>query len=195
MTIQIKERLKYENKNYSISELPLQAYLYKNKIEIRFIFKSTECWRGYKAMWEINGGKLFLTNLKGEGFLLDSLKYKEERLKLRKKIKSGIVSALDYQKSIKKLKNECFTKVQFSLKTLFKTEDKLFAEWYSGILTAHISKLKEKRSLGSEKKYENALLFKIRNGQVLLSPIQTRYKIRENRDKINQELEKSGKNS
>ncbi|MFZ4740883.1 MAG: hypothetical protein ACOYLE_06935 [Bacteroidales bacterium] len=167
MTIQIKDRLKYENKNYSIAELPMQAYFYKNKIEIRFIFKSTDCWRGYTAMWEINGGKLFLTNLKGEGFLLDRIKYQEERLKLRKKIKSGIVSALDYQKSTKILKNECFTKVHFSLKTFFKTEDMIFAEWYSGILTAHNSKLKEKRSLGNEKKYENELLFKIRNGQVL----------------------------
>lgn len=62
MTAQVRERLIYNNEEYSLATEPLSPYLAKHKIE--FPSTTTACWRGYWGKWLIENNKLYLIDLK-----------------------------------------------------------------------------------------------------------------------------------
>ncbi len=62
MTAQVRERLIYNNEEYSLATEPLSPYLAKHKIE--FPSTTTACWRGYCGKWLIENNKLYLIDLK-----------------------------------------------------------------------------------------------------------------------------------
>ncbi|MCX6230907.1 MAG: hypothetical protein NTZ33_05135 [Bacteroidetes bacterium] len=164
MTFQIQERLIYNGKKYGMYSEPLNQFFKKYNIDIGMIPKSTACWRGYEGKWEIIDNKLYLTHLEGEGYLLDRLKYNEERLKLRKKLKGGLITTQNYQKSLKILKNDCYQKVNLSLNTFFQNQDKVFAEWYKGSLEISYGHLLKYLHLANGSIIKNILLLVIENG-------------------------------
>ncbi len=71
MTAQVRERLIYNNEEYSLATEPLSPYLAKHKIE--FPSTTTACWRGYCGKWLIENNKLYLIDLKANSgnFLFD----------------------------------------------------------------------------------------------------------------------------
>ena len=61
MTAQARESLIYKGEEILMAAEPLSQYL-KNR-NIKFIFTSTACWRGYYGQWEIRDSKLYLIGL------------------------------------------------------------------------------------------------------------------------------------
>ncbi len=61
MTMQASEIIEYRGKNYSMSNLPLNAFIEKNKLE--FEAHTTAHWRGYQGYWKFTDDKLFIINL------------------------------------------------------------------------------------------------------------------------------------
>ena len=67
MTLQIREKLTYNGKEYYIFDEPLSSYLSRNSLTSldrsrRFGFQ-TNCWRGYVGEWVIENDKLYLVKL------------------------------------------------------------------------------------------------------------------------------------
>lgn len=58
MTIQAKEKLKYDGKVYGFNEYPLNTVL--EALDEKFKAQWSCCWRGYVGSWLIANGKLFL---------------------------------------------------------------------------------------------------------------------------------------
>jgi len=63
MTAQIGDRIFIDNNEYTLACEPLSSYLYDNKVEKLFTAVNTACYRGYCAKWEINNGKIYLTDI------------------------------------------------------------------------------------------------------------------------------------
>lgn len=67
MTAQSRDILIHRGAQYYMNDTPLDIYLEDLPKECRpqFVSRSTACWRGYKATWEIQDGRLFLVELEG----------------------------------------------------------------------------------------------------------------------------------
>ena len=65
MTLQIKEKLTYNEQKYKLHTEPLKPYLDEHPIERlgRTHIKRTDCWRGYVGHWAIEDDKLYLVEL------------------------------------------------------------------------------------------------------------------------------------
>lgn len=64
MTAQISDRITWKGKEYLLMMEPLASYL-ENLPDIKFQYRSTSCYRGYKSEWEIVGEMLWLLSLEG----------------------------------------------------------------------------------------------------------------------------------
>ena len=95
MTVQIAEKLTYNEQKYKLHTEPLEPYLDEHLIERlgRTLIERTDCWRGYVGHWAIEDDKLYLVEL-------DSFEIPHR-------------NALD---------------------DLFPNQEKVFAEWFSGII-------------------------------------------------------------
>lgn len=63
MTAQEGDRILYNGKHYQMASTPLNRYLKKRK-DIRLVWRTTACWRGYLGTWEIKGERLYLIDFK-----------------------------------------------------------------------------------------------------------------------------------
>ena len=65
MTLQIKEKLTYNGKEYELHTEPLKSYLYEHPIKRPSCTHSfcTACLRGYVGHWAIEDDKLYLVEL------------------------------------------------------------------------------------------------------------------------------------
>ena len=65
MTLQIKEKLTFNGKEYKLHTEPLKSYLYEHPIKhpSRTHSFCTACWRGYVGHWAIEDDKLYLVEL------------------------------------------------------------------------------------------------------------------------------------
>ena len=135
MTAQICEKLIYKGDEYKLTVEPLYPYL-ENK-GIKFISPSTACWRGYVASWLIEDDKLYLTDLKA--YLL----------------KEGFGN--DYV-----CKSDC---KEVGLDYLFPNQEKVFADWFSGLLRIPHGKLIRYVHMGYGSIYEKELYIRFVNGK------------------------------
>jgi hypothetical protein len=64
MTAQMRDRIKYEGKDYGLSAAPLEGYFGANPAaRPKFNGMNSACMRGYIADWEVRRGKLFLVGM------------------------------------------------------------------------------------------------------------------------------------
>lgn len=167
MTAQIQELLQFEGKSYGMANEPLNQYFVKNEIDIRLNAPHTACWRGYCGEWEVVDNKLYLTQLTGSGVIKDKDKFRAERLALRHKLKEGLITPIENGKLLKEAEKQSFIPIQLSLDTLFHSNDKVFASWYTGTLRAPFGQLLEYVHAGYESIYEYDLLIDIKEGVVV----------------------------
>lgn len=166
MTAQFKEKLTYKGTVLYMAAEPLQQFLFINKIELRMDFTCTALWRGYMGSWEIVDDKLFLTSISGHGQILNKEKFREGKLALRQKLKAGLITPSENGHLLKALEEDCYDEINLSLKTLFHTEEKVFASWYTGILNVPHGKMLQYVHLGYASKYEKEMTFTINEGIV-----------------------------
>lgn len=76
MTAQAREILFYKGEEIWMAAEPLNQYL-KNRKDVKFISRSTDCWRGYYGQWEIKDKTLYLIGLNAyvEGYRQVDLSY------------------------------------------------------------------------------------------------------------------------
>lgn len=75
MTAQASEALIYKAEKHSLCSNPLGPFLESSLSSVDFCSTSTALWRGYIGTWTIEGGRLYLTKLKG--FIQHEQKVKE----------------------------------------------------------------------------------------------------------------------
>jgi hypothetical protein len=66
MTAQVREKIIYEGKIYSMCSCPLSPFLKLSKFKNEFISPHTALWRGYVGTWEILVERLYLVELVGD---------------------------------------------------------------------------------------------------------------------------------
>lgn len=167
MTAQIRETLIYKGEKYNMAAEPFGSYLHINKIDLRLKVPNTALWRGYVGNWEVYDNKLFLTNIEGSGKIKNDEKFRKGRLELRGKIKQGLITPQENGHLLKKLEEECFEDIDLSLNSLFNSDEKVFASWYSGIIRCPHGELLEYVHMGYESEYEYNLFIKIENGIIV----------------------------
>jgi len=127
----------------------------------------TDLWRGYFGEWEIIEDKLYLTKITGHGQIRNEEKYNNSRLEQRKKVEDGIISPQENGNLLRILKEECMEDIELSLNTLFNSNDKVFADWFSGTIICPYGDLVHYIHMGYESIYENDLYIEVLNGLVI----------------------------
>jgi hypothetical protein len=117
--------------------------------------------------WEISDNKLYLTKIAGSGQIKNQEKFRLGRLELREKLKSGIITPQENGKLLKKLEENCFEDIELSLLTLFNSKNKVFADWFSGILKCPYGKMTKYIHMGYDSKYSNVLEIHVKEGEVI----------------------------
>jgi hypothetical protein len=166
MTAQFQENLIFKGKKYGMASEPFNQYLSKNKLAIRFTNLCSALWRGYMGSWLIEDDMLFLTSISGRGLILNKEKYREGKLALRQKLKVGLITPSQNGHLLKALEEECFEEIELSLKSLFHTEEKVFASWFSGKLYVPYGMMLQYVHMGYESVYEKEMIFTITEGRV-----------------------------
>ena len=134
MTAQTRELLNYDGKTFGMSSEPFTQYVVKNKLKLRLKATSSALWRGYIGEWEITENKLYLTKITGSGQLKNSENFKSGRLALRKKLRAGIITPQENGHLLKDLKENSMEDIELSLESLFNSEEKVFADWFTGTI-------------------------------------------------------------
>lgn len=63
MTAQASESLLYKGEELAMCSTPLDIFLANSGRDLRFQERSTACWRGYIADWEVRGDRLYITDI------------------------------------------------------------------------------------------------------------------------------------
>ncbi len=167
MTTQVREILIFEGKTLEMDCEPFSQYVIKNKLELRLRAPITALWRGYIGEWEIMDSKLFLTGISGNGEIKDQKKFRLGKLDLRKQMKEGKITPQQNGQLLKLLEKDCFEEIELSLKNLFNSETKVFADWYSGTIRCQYGDIIQYVHMRYDFLYSNELLFNIVEGIVL----------------------------
>ena len=167
MTAQKMEILFYNKKKLGMISFPLNQFLLNNKPNIELIPTSSALWRGYLGQWEIYRKRLYLVSLKGEGCEFDVDKFRSERLKLRKKLKSGQITPQENGLLLKKLKKKCQKYFTLSVGKLFGTNQKVPADWFTGKLCIPYGKVLKYINQGFGAIHEKELHIIISEGKIL----------------------------
>jgi len=137
MTVQVGERLIYNGYHYYMGSEPFFQYLKKKDLHIQLVATNTACWRGFKGEWEVIDGKLYLNTIEGSGYLFVQDKFYEGRLKLRQKLKEGIITPQQNGHLLKELEKECLVPIDLSVDIFFyKGETRISADWFTGSIYA-----------------------------------------------------------
>lgn len=68
MTAQVSDVLQWNGKQYQLYSEPFRSYQKQNwhdRERFLFVPRSSACWRGYRAKWKIEDGKLYLLSISG----------------------------------------------------------------------------------------------------------------------------------
>lgn len=65
MTAQIRDKLFHNNNLYYLITEPLKSYLENTNLPHKLVATNSSCWKGYKAVWEVIDGKLYLVEWTG----------------------------------------------------------------------------------------------------------------------------------
>jgi len=167
MTAQAQEKIIFNGIEYSMATEPFGDYIFKNKIDLRLEVTCTALWRGYIGNWEIENNKLYLTELSGSGKIKNIEKFREGRLALRKKVREGSITPQENGHLLKKLEEECLEDIELSLKSMFNSDDKVFANWFTGTIRCPHGALLEYVHSGYASEYEYNLFISIKDGVVV----------------------------
>jgi hypothetical protein len=63
MTAQASESLFYKGEELAMCSTPLDIFLANSGRDLRFQGRSTACWRGYIADWEVRGDRLYIIGI------------------------------------------------------------------------------------------------------------------------------------
>ena len=134
MTKQIGDLIYYQDKAYRMaSKLPVYGSDFE-KYAIRFLMRSSHCWRGYEAQWDVEGDKLYLVQVSGRAFVTDLVKYREEKRRLRTLLKQGMITPKENGQMLKTLRTGLTEQRDIDLPFLFNTSDPVHAVWIDGTI-------------------------------------------------------------
>ena len=167
MTAQAREILNYEGKIFGMACEPFSQYIIKNNLELRLRSASTALWRGYIGEWEITENRLYLKKISGNGEIKDQEKFRLGRLDLRKQLKEGKITPQQNGHMLKKLEKDCFEEIALSLKNLFNSENKIFADWYTGKISCPYGDIIQYVHMGYGSLYSSELIFNIIEGVII----------------------------
>ena len=135
MTAQRSDKLIYKGNEYELASEPLYPYL--KGTGIRLVQISTACHRGYVAEWLVEDDKLFLTDF------------------------NAFIPNKDTDKNwVNKDEIE-----EVGLEYLFPNQDKVFAEWFSGVLRVPHGEMIRYVHQGYASIYEKELYLRFVNGK------------------------------
>ena len=166
MTAQAREILNYEGGKFGMACEPFSQYIIKNNLELRLRATSTALWRGYIGEWEITENRLYLTKICGIGEIKDQEKFRLGRLDLRKQLKEGKITPQQNGHLLKQLEKDSFEEIELSIKNLFNSENKIFADWYTGKISCPYGDIIQYVHMGYGSIYSNELLFNIIEGVI-----------------------------
>jgi hypothetical protein len=168
MTAQAREILKYNNQEYFLNCLPFSQYIDKNNLKHIPTFSNTALWRGYMGKWEITENKLYLTDISGSGILYNFEKNEKERKELERKMEKAktFEEMKLLQEQIDRLHHQKSSERDFSLKSVFNSDEKVFASWYSGIMTVSSGNMSQYTHSGFSTIYGDELSISINKGIV-----------------------------
>ena len=164
MTAQTREIMYYEGQQFGMASEPFNQYFLKSGIDFQPEFTSTACYRGYVGEWEIADNKLYLIKIDGSGYILDKDRFREGKLALRKQLKEGLISPKQNGHLLKELKKTCTDEVSFTKETFFPGEEKVFAEWFSGIIRIPFGEMLKYVHDGYASVFENNLILEFKEG-------------------------------
>ena len=164
MTAQIGDLLIYKGKNYSISSEPNILPCKHKKYDISFTWGSTACWRGYIATWKVSRNKLYLTDVSGSGVVTDIIKYREEKLRLRKLLREGVINSSENGRMLKEAYKKLTEEKEIDMQLLHETDKPVFAHWISGEIRVPIGKILNYVHMGYASVFEEDLLLEFSNG-------------------------------
>lgn len=167
MTAQAREILNYEGKSFGMACEPFYQYIIKNNLELRLKAPNTALWRGYIGEWEIKDNRLYLTKISGNGEIKDQEKFRLGRLDLRKQLKEGKITPQQNGHMLKILEKDFFEEIDLSLKSIFNSENRIFADWYTGEITCPYGEIIQYIHMGYGSIYSNKLIFNIIEGVVI----------------------------
>lgn len=167
MTAQAREILNYEGKTFGMACEPFSQYIIKNNLKLRLRANSTDLWRGYIGEWEITENRLYLKKISGNGEIKDQEKFRLGRLDLRKQLKEGKITPQQNGHMLKKLETDCFEEIELSLTNLFNSENKIFANWYTGKISCPYGDIIQYVHMGYNSLYSSELIFNIIEGVII----------------------------
>ena len=167
MTAQAREILIYEGNTFGMACEPFSQYVIKNNLELYLRAPNTALWRGYMGEWEITEKKLFLTKISGNGEIKDQEKFRLGRLDLRKQMKEGKITPQQNGHLLKLLEKNCFEEIELSIKNLFNSETKVFADWFSGIISCPYGNIIQYVHMGYDSIYSHELIFNVIEGIII----------------------------
>jgi hypothetical protein len=140
MTAQAHEKLLYEGKEYWLSTEPLEEYFSRHPPRPQIPPPSSACWRGYMGTWLVEEGRLYLV-----GFDLGC--HGGGDLAAMATF-GGPGTAGSHGESVLE-------------------KDRVFADWFTGVLVIPQGELVQYIHLGYESVYERELRFQIVGGEVV----------------------------
>ena len=110
---------------------------------------------------------MYLTKISGNGEIKDQEKFRLGRLDLRKQLKEGKITPQQNGHMLKILEKDCFEEIDLSLKSIFNSENRIFADWYTGEITCPYGEIIQYIHMGYGSIYSNKLIFNIIEGVVI----------------------------
>ena len=137
MTSQIPDVLILDEAPLRLFSTPLQPWLAQQRIDLRSGRLNSNCWRGYRATWQIGLGRLILLAVEPWG---------------------APPEAWHGTRDIR---------ARISLEGLFPgSERPVHAIWFSGRLRCPVGAVVEQHFIGFASQFEEELLFNVEQGQV-----------------------------
>ncbi len=198
-TAQIADILIYKNDTMRIFTNPLESFFNKDNPRPKHILGNgswnTACWRGYRAVWEIGKGQLYLNEISECSYTERYLVYKSSLSKLSTEVPPAIIEEIkplsnkvyneySFKETLKKqLGNKAYKqygdcivmncllpKQKADLNKLFKdklVDGRVHAFWYSGKLIAPHGKLLKYVHMGYDSIYESDRVIEIKHGNLI----------------------------
>ena len=137
MTTQVPDILLLDGKPLRLFSTPLQPWLAQQHIDLRTGRLNSDCWRGYRATWQVVLDRLLLAAVEPCG------------------------TASDAQQS------QSRARVRISREGLFPgSHDAVDATWFSGRLRCPFGQRVEEHRIGFATQFEHELLFDVEQGRV-----------------------------
>lgn len=172
MTAQTGDIMYYEgNKYFMASEPPLNPSA-AEKYDIRFIWQSTACWRGYQAEWEVKDKQLFIKSVKGRADVTDKEKFRQIKRELRKLLRDGVISPAENGQLLKESYKDLSVQQDVDLTFLYGADQPVFASWFSGTIRIPRGRMLEYVHMDYFSVFEENLCLTFKNGMLLKARVE-----------------------